>query len=122
MCSPCRFGLCFAACLFDSKGLKCSTRSWAPTDEVDGFLEVRADVSRVAVLHRDPLVAVLVLEGLGAFPGDVEQGRDVQVGEKLALGGVVGTTKVEKRQDFHRAALEEKEQRHMSDTSLPQVF
>lgn len=67
----------------------------------------------MTVLHWDPLVAILVFKGLRAFPGDVEQGCDVQVGKKLTLGSVIGTTKVEKRQDFYWTTLEEKEQEHV---------
>lgn len=63
----------------------------------------------MTVFHWDPFVAILVFEGLRAFPGDIEQGRDVQVGKKLALGSMIGATKVEKRQDFDRTTLEEKE-------------
>lgn len=37
---------------------------FVPTNEVYGFLEVRADVCCVTVLHWDPLVAILVFEGL----------------------------------------------------------
>lgn len=37
----------------------------------------------------------------------------MQVGEKLALGSMIGTTKVEKRQDFNWTTLEEKEQKHV---------
>lgn len=44
--------------------------------------------------------------GLGGPPGDVEQGCDVQVGKELALGCVVGTSKVKERKDFNWAALE----------------
>lgn len=67
----------------------------------------------MTVLHWDPLVAILVFKGLRAFPGDIEQGCDVQIGEKLALGSMIGTTKVEKRQDFDWTTLEEKEQEHV---------
>lgn len=44
--------------------------------------------------------------GLGGPPGDVEQGCDVQVGKELALGCVIGTSKVKERKDFNWAALE----------------
>lgn len=37
----------------------------------------------------------------------------MQVGEKLTLGSVIGTTKVEKRQDFNWTTLEEKEQKRV---------
>lgn len=37
----------------------------------------------------------------------------MQVGEKLTLGSMIGTTKVEKRQDFDWTTLEEKEQKHV---------
>lgn len=37
----------------------------------------------------------------------------MQVGEKLTLGSMIGTTKVEKRQDFNWTTLEEKEQKHV---------
>lgn len=37
----------------------------------------------------------------------------MQVGKKLALGSVIGTTKVEKRQDFDWATLEEKDQKRV---------
>lgn len=37
----------------------------------------------------------------------------MQVGKELALGSMIGTTKVEKRQDFDWATLEEKEQKHV---------
>lgn len=43
--------------------------------------------------------------GLGGPPGDVEQGCDVQVGKELALGCVVGTSKVKERKDFNWATL-----------------
>lgn len=37
----------------------------------------------------------------------------MQVGEKLTLGSMIGTAKVEKRQDFDWTTLEEKEQKHV---------
>lgn len=37
----------------------------------------------------------------------------MQVGKKLALGSMIGTTKVEKRQDFNWTTLEEKEKKHV---------
>lgn len=43
---------------------------------------------------------------LGGPPRDIQQGCDVQVGEELALGCMVGTSKVEERKDFNWAALE----------------
>lgn len=44
--------------------------------------------------------------GLGGPPRDIQQGRDVQVGEELAFGCMVGTSKVEERKDFNWATLE----------------
>lgn len=44
--------------------------------------------------------------GFGGPPRDIQQGRDVQVGEELTLGCVVGTSKVEEWKDFNWAALE----------------
>lgn len=43
--------------------------------------------------------------GLGGPAGNIQQGCDVQVGEELALGCVVGTSKVEEGKDFNRATL-----------------
>jgi hypothetical protein len=45
--------------------------------------------------------------GLGGPAGNIQQGCDVQVGEELALGCVVGTSKVEEGKDFNRATLEQ---------------
>lgn len=81
-------------------------RRTEPTNEVYCFLKVGADVGCVAVFHGDPFVVYVGGAGLGKPPGDVQQGRDVQVGEELALGRMVGTSKVEEREDFNRAALE----------------
>lgn len=49
------------------------------TDKIDGLLEVGADVGHVAVLHRDPLVAVVALGRLQVPARHVEQGCDVKV-------------------------------------------
>lgn len=44
--------------------------------------------------------------GLGGPAGNIQQGCDVQVGEELALGCMVGTSKVEEGKDFNGATLE----------------
>lgn len=44
----------------------------------------------------------------------VEQGRDVKVTEIVLSRSVVGTAEVEERQDLHRFALEDRENRNMS--------
>lgn len=44
--------------------------------------------------------------GLGGPSGDIQQGCDVQVGEELALGRMVGTSKVEEGKDFNWVTLE----------------
>lgn len=81
-------------------------RRTEPTNEVYCFLKVGADVGCVVVFHGDPFVVYVGGAGLGKPPGDVQQGRDVQVGQELALGRMVGTSKVEEREDFNGAALE----------------
>lgn len=77
-----------------------------PTNEVYCFLKVGANVSCVAVFHGDPFVVQMGCAGLRGPAGDIEQGCDVQVGEELALGCMVGTSKVEEGKDFDGAALE----------------
>lgn len=81
------------------------------TDEVEGLLEVGADVGHVTVLHWDPLV-VKVAPGRPQVPaGHVEQGADVKVAEIVVPGGVVGTAQVEERQDLHWFTLQEEERK-----------
>lgn len=46
---------------------------------------MRADVGCVAVFHGDPLVVQVRGASLRGPPGDVEQGRDVQVGKEFTL-------------------------------------
>lgn len=77
-----------------------------PTNKIYCFLEVRADISCVAVLHRDPFVVQVGGAGLRGPAGNIQQGGDVQVGEELALGCMVGTSKVEEGKDFNWATLE----------------
>lgn len=77
-----------------------------PTNKIYCFLEVGADVSCVAVLHRDPFVVQVGGAGLRGPAGNIQQGGDVQVGEELALGCMVGTSKVEEGKDFNWATLE----------------
>jgi hypothetical protein len=43
--------------------------------------------------------------GLRGPPGDIQQSCDVQVGEELALGCMVGTSKIEEGKYFNRATL-----------------
>lgn len=43
--------------------------------------------------------------GLRGPAGNIQQGCDVQVGEELALGRMVGTSKVEEGKDFNWATL-----------------
>lgn len=78
-----------------------------PTNKVYCFLKVGADVGSVAVLNRDPLVVQVAGTGLGGPAGNVQQGCDVQVGEELALGCMVGTSEVEEGKDFNWATLEQ---------------
>lgn len=78
-----------------------------PTNKVYCFLKVGANVGSVAVLHGDPLVVQVGGAGLGGPARNVQQGCDVQVGEELALGCMVGTSKVEEGKDFNGATLEQ---------------
>lgn len=75
------------------------------TNEVERFLEVGADVGRVAVLYRDPLVVILAFGWLHVPPGDVEQSCDVPVSQVVVPGGVVGTAEVKERGELHRGTL-----------------
>lgn len=70
-----------------------------------------ANVSHVTVLHWDPLVTKVAFGLLRVSPGDVEQGCDLKVTQIVLPGGMVGTAEVKERQDLHRLALEESEER-----------
>lgn len=78
------------------------------TNKLYGLLKVGAYVGHVAVLHWDPLVVVVALGRLQVSAWHVEQGRDVKIAEIVLSGGMVGTTKVEERQDLDRFTLKGK--------------
>ena len=77
----------------------------ALTDEVYGLLEVGADVSEVAVLHRDPFVTEAASGVLSVPAGDVEQGCDLEITQVVLPGSVVGTAEVQERQDLYWFSL-----------------
>lgn len=89
----------------------------ALTDEVNGLLEPDADLGHVVVLHGDALVQELPFKVVRAAGGHVEHRRDAQGLQDLPVGGVVAAAQVQKGQDLHGAPLQERQSKHLLDSS-----
>ena len=71
------------------------------TNEVEGVRKPRGQVSAVAVLHGDDLIAEVLREVVSAARGHVEDGGDVQLLKMLLHAGMAGVSDVQIWQQLH---------------------
>lgn len=75
------------------------------TDKFNRLVEPGTDVCFVVVFDRNALVLIMVLEMIGAVSRYIDECRDAQHVQHVFTGSMVGTSEIQKREDFHRATL-----------------